>query len=275
MEEGAGKPRREEREKTGEDGGEAGGRRRRTARRSHRGDVISGSGARCGTARCDRGRQREKRTFASPTARQQWRDRRRSRDRTRERKREKERQKRYLDGRCRTVALGNTRVSTANRIGTHFDEATKFGRWSAPRDIHLFRGPCFICLYLCDTLYTGPFRPLSVRKNTGFYQLLRRAPITETLSSRLPRSAFSPLVPASLPPPPLVTCARFDVPFIRSRARRRERLENLPRHLVPPPIFVARHGRPCVVLSCVSPLPPIPSFANHTTEKYESPFYAR
>lgn len=36
-------------------------------------------------------------------------------------------------------------------------------------------------LPLSMTLYTGPFRSLSVRRNTGFYQLLRRAPITGKL----------------------------------------------------------------------------------------------
>lgn len=36
-------------------------------------------------------------------------------------------------------------------------------------------------LPLSMTLYTGPFRPLSVRRNTVFYQLLRRAPITGKL----------------------------------------------------------------------------------------------
>lgn len=36
-------------------------------------------------------------------------------------------------------------------------------------------------LPLSMTLYTGPFRLLSVRRNTVFYQLLRRAPITGKL----------------------------------------------------------------------------------------------
>lgn len=48
-------------------------------------------------------------------------------------------------------------------------------------DIHLFRGPCALSASIYVTLYTGPFRPLSVCRNTGFYQLLRRAPITGKL----------------------------------------------------------------------------------------------
>lgn len=64
------------------------------------------------------------------------------------------------------------------RIGTRREYDEVRALVCPRRDIHLFRA---LSASIYVTLYTGPFRPLSGRRNTGFYQLLRRAPITGKL----------------------------------------------------------------------------------------------
>lgn len=84
-------------------------------------------------------------------------------------------------GRERSKTREETRKDRQDRGSARVANTTRFGRWSA----HVATFTCSVDRALSAsiyvTLYTGPFRPLSVRRNTGFYQLLRRAPITGKL----------------------------------------------------------------------------------------------
>lgn len=106
--------------------------RKRVAHGSWRGDVISGSAARRG-ATTQRGNRKS--TFAYSRT-----------ERSGDNERDSDR---VTIERSKRAEKSELRVESAYNAKTDEVRALVCPR----RDIHLFRGPCFICLYLCNSLY--------------------------------------------------------------------------------------------------------------------------
>jgi len=155
--------RRVRRDKESRDEGEERGRSRKKGREEgfarNGGDVTSGSAARRETQETERALSRIRN------------------------RRKKSDNNRRSDERKRKNREPNRR--------THRAKMTN-GRWSAPVATFTCSVDRALSASIYVTLYTGPFRPLSVRMNTGFYQLLRRAADNgETLSSHVPKPSLS------------------------------------------------------------------------------------
>lgn len=57
---------------------------------------------------------------------------------------------------CMCVCVHGKKVNDMYYMNATLQKRRRRSGVGLSRNIHLFRGPCFICLYLCDSLY-GPF----------------------------------------------------------------------------------------------------------------------